>query len=148
MYSKDINWNNWKILRFRRRYMTEKELKRLNRTELLELLLIQTRETERLQRKLDAMENRLTDWDLMLEKAGDIAHAALEINGVMEAAQAAAQQYLDNIMRMEQETAQRCEKMLSDARQQLEVAQKKGSGLHTEDSDQDVIGQINALLDE
>lgn len=128
--------------------MTEKELKRLNRTELLELLLIQTRETERLQRKLDAMENRLADRDLMLEKAGDIAHAALEINGVMEAAQAAARQYLDNIMRMEQETAQRCEKMLSDARQQLAVAQKSRSEMVADDPEQDLIGQINALLNE
>jgi len=39
---------------------------------------------------------------------------------VMEAAQAAAQQYLDNIAQMERETAERCEKMLSDARQEAE----------------------------
>lgn len=128
--------------------MTEKELKRLNRTELLELLLIQTRETERLQRKLDAMENRLADRDLMLQKAGDIAHAALEINGVMEAAQAAAQQYLDNIMRMEQETAQRCEKMLSDARRELELARQKRSEYAAEDSEDNLIGQIDFLLDQ
>lgn len=34
------------------------------------------------------------------------------MNGVMEAAQAAAQQYLDNIAAMEQETRHKCDMML------------------------------------
>ena len=96
--------------------MTEKELKKLSRAELLELLLIQTRETERLTRQLEKAEKMLTDRQLRLDKAGDIAQAALAINGVMEAAQAAARQYLDNIARMEEETRLRCEKLLEDAR--------------------------------
>jgi len=83
--------------------MTEKELKRLSRAELLELLLIQTRETEQLRRKLEKAEAALADRQLRLSNAGDLAQAVLSINGVMEAAQAAAQQYLDNIIQMEQE---------------------------------------------
>ena len=126
--------------------MTEKELKRLSRSELLELLLLQTRETERLQKKLEAAEKQLADRNLCLEKAGDIAHAALEINGVMEAAQAAARQYMDNIARMEQETAQRCEKMLRYARQEVERTRQNRSESGMEISEQDLIGQINQLL--
>lgn len=83
--------------------MTEKELKRLSRSELLELLLIQTKETERLTKELEETKKLLSDRYLRIEKAGDLAHAVLEINGVMAAAQAAAKQYLDNIVRMEQE---------------------------------------------
>lgn len=98
--------------------MTDKELKRLSRAELLELLLIQTKETERLTKKLEKAEKMLVDRQLRMEKAGDIAQAALAVNGVMEAAQAAAQQYLDNIARMEKETAARCEKMLIAARRE------------------------------
>ena len=86
--------------------MTEKELKHLSRAELLELLLLQTKETERLMKKLEKADRMLSDRYLQVEKAGDLAHAVLEVNGIMEAAQAAAQQYLDNIIRMEQETAQ------------------------------------------
>ena len=63
--------------------MTEKELKRLSRSELLELLLAQTKEAERLEKKLEKAERMLSDRRLQLEKAGDIAHAALEINGVI-----------------------------------------------------------------
>lgn len=105
--------------------MTNKELKRLSRSELLELLLIQTRETERLARKLEAAEAMLADRQLKLDKAGDIAHAVLEINGVMEAAQEAARQYLDNVKRMDQEASQRAEKLMSSARQEIDRAWKE-----------------------
>ncbi len=100
--------------------MTDKELKRLSRAELLELLLLQTREREQLAQKLEEAEQRLADRQLRLEKAGDLAHAVLEVNGVMEATQAAARQYLDNIARMEQQTRQQCEQMLQQARQEAE----------------------------
>lgn len=96
--------------------MTDKELKRLSRSELLELLLIQTREREQLEQRLAEAEQKLADRQIRLEKAGDIAHAALEINGVMEAAQAAARQYLESVERLEKETRQRCEQMLIRAR--------------------------------
>lgn len=104
--------------------MKENELKRLSRAELLELLLIQTKETERLQKKLEIAEAKLTDRYLKVQNAGDLAHAVLEINGVMETAKAAAQQYLDNIIQMEKETKLRCEQMLADARKEAAQIQK------------------------
>ncbi len=105
--------------------MTEKELKRLSRSELLELLLQQTREREQLEKRLEEAERKLEDRQLQLEKAGDIAQAALAINGVMEAAQAAAQQYLENIERMERATRRRCDEMLIKACME---SQKRSSG--------------------
>ena len=105
--------------------MTDKELKRLSRTELLELLLQQTRERERLEKELEEARQMLEDRQLRLEKAGDIAHAALEINGVMEAAQAAARQYLENVERLEKQTRHRCEHMLHQARQEAEEILQK-----------------------
>ena len=127
--------------------MTEKDLKWLNRSELLELLLVQTQETERLKSDLEAARAQLAERELRLEKAGDLAQAALAVNGVMEAAQAAAQQYLDNIARMERETAEKCEKMLLRARQELDRARKLSGADVLEISDQELIGQIRQLLD-
>jgi len=100
--------------------MTQKELKRLSRSELLELLLIQTKETERLMKKLEEAEFLLFQRELKLEKAGDLAHAVLELNGVMEAAQAAANQYLENMAAMEQKTRIQCQQMLEEARREAE----------------------------
>lgn len=126
--------------------MREKDLKRLSRAELLELLLVQTRETERLREKLEIAEAQLSERQLKIEKAGDLAHAVLEINGVAEAIQAASQQYLDNIIRMERETELRCEQMLSAARK--EVAEIRSGVQHTDDVDDARMEEIQHLLDE
>lgn len=100
--------------------MTDKELKRLSRAELLELLLEQTKKVERLQKKLEEAEAALEDRRLRINNAGNLAQAVLEINGVMEAAQAAAAQYLENMAAMEAETKARCERMLREAAQRSE----------------------------
>lgn len=74
--------------------MTDKELKRLKRVDLLELLIAQSRENERLRKELEETRRELETKELKLEQAGSIAEAALQLNGVFEAAQAAADQYL------------------------------------------------------
>lgn len=104
--------------------MTEKELKRLSRAELLELLLMQTRESELLQMKLEAAKLELDARELNLRKAGNLADAVLVINGVLESAQNAAQQYLDNIQQMEQATRERCIQVLDDLEQILVETQQ------------------------
>ena len=78
--------------------MTDKDLKRLRRDELLEMLIAQSKRTEQLERELDEARAALQSRDIFLEETGSIAEAALRINGVFEAAQAAAQQYLDNMI--------------------------------------------------
>lgn len=107
--------------------MKNKELKKMSRAELLELLLDQTKEAEQLRERLEEAQARLAERDLRLQNAGDLAHAVLEINGVMEAAQAAARQYVDNMAAMEARTRTECEKLLSDARE--EAARIRGDGL-------------------
>ncbi len=77
--------------------MTEKELRRLSRMDLLEMLLEQSRETERLRAELETVKKQLEDRRLMEQEAGSIAEAALRLNRVFEAAQQAADQYLENI---------------------------------------------------
>lgn len=79
--------------------MTEKELRRLKRAELLELLIAQTEETEALKAKLEQAEAKLASRELAVEEAGNLAEAALRLNGVFEAAQKTADQYLENIRR-------------------------------------------------
>ena len=77
--------------------MVEKELKKLSRRELLEILIIQTKRVERLESQLAEAQAALADRRIMLEKIGNLAEASLAINGVFEAAQKAAEQYLDNV---------------------------------------------------
>ena len=80
--------------------VTDKDLKRLRRDELLEILIAQSKKMDQMQAELDAARAALDSREILLREAGSIAEAALRINGVFEAAQAAAQQYLENIRRM------------------------------------------------
>lgn len=127
--------------------MKEKELKHMSRAELLELLLVQTKETERLRARLKKAESELADRNLRIREAGDLAHAALELNGVMEAAQAAAQQYLENIARMEEETRQRCEQLLANAGREAAQLRNAEPEAEPEISDNALIQEIYELLD-
>ena len=109
--------------------MTDKELQKLGRRELLQMLLEQVQESQRLERELsktagqlheleetyDRLRDRLNKKDAQihqlqetlqeereqkeadLEEVGSIAEAALKLNGVFDAAQKAAAQYLQHL---------------------------------------------------
>ena len=80
--------------------MTEKDLKKLNRQELLEVLLAQSKKIDRLQAQLKETQDQLTERELAISEAGSIAEASLVLNNVFADAQKAADQYLENIRRM------------------------------------------------
>lgn len=100
--------------------MTDKKLKKLSRQELLELLLEQTREVERLRGELEKAEAVIEERRIKVDSSGSIAEAALKINEVMEAAQAAAAQYLENIEMMEKEAEAKCRRLIEEARAEAE----------------------------
>lgn len=77
--------------------MTRKELKRMSRLELLELTLELTRENELLRQQLKENRFLLKSRKINIEKAGSIAEAALQLSGIFEAAQEAAELYLENL---------------------------------------------------
>lgn len=83
--------------------MTDKELRHLSRKELLEILLALAEENDALREQLEYANDALRDRRILLENTGSIAEAALKLNGVFAAAEAAAQQYLANVQLKEQE---------------------------------------------
>lgn len=102
--------------------MTDRELKKLSRAELLEMLIAQSRENASLKEQLNQAEEKLKDRQILTDNAGSIAEAALQLNGVFEAAQASAAQYLENIElrskradELEKEARARATQLLSEA---------------------------------
>ena len=83
--------------------MKQPDLRGLSRGELLELLVQQGEEMERLQARLAECERQLENKKLALDEAGSIAEAAMKLNGVFEAAQTASAQYLENIQELLEE---------------------------------------------
>lgn len=77
--------------------MTDKELRHLGRAELIEIIYEQQKRLEQAEAKVAELQESLDKRDLNLSNAGSIAEAALKVNHVFEAAQAAADQYLGSI---------------------------------------------------
>ncbi len=75
--------------------MTEKNLRKLNRYQLLELLIVQTDRADKLQARLEAAEKQLSDQNIRISSLGSIAEASLQLGGVFQAAQEAADLYVN-----------------------------------------------------
>lgn len=100
--------------------MTERDLKKLSRADLLEILLEQSRENERLQSELEEAHEKLADRTLKIDQAGSLAEAALQLNGVFEAAQAACLQYSENIKLLSLRQEQICSQMKAETDEKCE----------------------------
>lgn len=77
--------------------MTDKEIKRLHRAELIEIIYEFQKNQEILQGQVKNLRAALAERQIKIREAGSIAEAALKINEVFEKAQAAADQYLASI---------------------------------------------------
>lgn len=122
--------------------MSGKELRRMKRGDLLELLIEQSRESARLKGRISSLDDevsdlsrKLNDRTIKIEKAGSIAEASFLLNNVIESAEAAAAQYLENLRalsekedivckRKEAETQELVERMLTDAKNQCDRLMK------------------------
>ena len=71
-------------------------------------MIEQKKELEALKLELEEARKALQNREIMLNEAGSIAIAALQINGIFEAAQAAGQQYLENIQKLNERQAAIC----------------------------------------
>ena len=97
--------------------MTEEDLKKLRRSDLLELLIAQERENEQLRAQVTRLKERLEDREIDLDQAGSIAEAAMRLNGVFQAAQDAAAQYLENVQRLSGRQEEICRRQEEESRQ-------------------------------
>ena len=104
--------------------MTDKEVRRLKRKSLIEILMNQAQENERLIDENVELKRKLKDKEIRMDNAGTIAEAAFAMNEVFESAQAAAQQYLDNVKAMTEHQEKvikvQCEKMEEETRARCE----------------------------
>ena len=98
--------------------MTDKEFKRLNRAQLIEIIYQLQIKMEELTEENQRLSAELMDKRLRIGQAGNIAAAALEMNHCLRNVQRAADQYLEEIKAMQVETAAQCEKILADAREE------------------------------
>ena len=90
--------------------MKQPDLRNLSRGELLEILIEQGEELERLREENEKYRLQIQEKSINLQEAGSIAEAALKVNGVFEAAQKASEQYLENIQTLSQQQEENVQK--------------------------------------
>lgn len=113
--------------------MADRELRRMHRAELIEIIYALKQSEDQLKAQNAALTAQLQDRQLRLESAGSIAQAALELNNVFAAAQAAADDYLHSVQASLADTNATAANTLSQARSEakriLEQAQADADSL-------------------
>lgn len=75
----------------------DKELKKMSRMELLQLLILEAKKNADLEEENRKLKEALQSREIHIQQSGTLAEAALRLNGVFEAAEAAVRDYLYNI---------------------------------------------------
>lgn len=104
--------------------MTEKELRKLNRYQLLELLIMQTERANDLEQQLAEAQKKLDEREVNMTVVGSIAEASVQLGGLLEAAQKTADIYLDGVRQraamMEAKAAEEARLTVEQARQEAQ----------------------------
>ena len=123
--------------------MTDKKFKRLSRAQLIDIIYQFQLQIDKLTEQNKELERKLADKRLRLRNAGNIADAALEINDCFRSAQNAAEQYLNEIKAVREETEAERQRILAQAQAAAEAiiaGAKKARG--------DFDSAIEAILEE
>lgn len=123
--------------------MTDKEFRRLSRPELIDIIFELRQRYDKSQQENEILRQELAKKELNITNAGSLAEAALSINGVLEAAQAAANQYLISVKAMSGKAEQiiadaeaegaRIVKEAQERAQEIEVSAGKSAALLWDD---------------
>ena len=100
--------------------MTDKEIKRLRRQDLLIILAEQTEKINQLEKSLQNAEGKLKDRMLIFDECGTMAEAALRINEVFRAVDEATAQYLENVRLRQEKQIAFCEKMEAESKRKYD----------------------------
>ena len=112
--------------------MTDRQLQKASRADLLKLLLEERKETEALREQLSQAQEQLQQRQITIDQSGTLAEAALKLSGIFDAAETACQYYTENIRNlsgrqeeicrtMERESREKCDRMLEQAKQMAKV---------------------------
>ena len=101
--------------------MTDKEFKRLSRAQLIDIIYQLQLQIDKLNEEKQALASKLEDKRFRLRNVGNIAEAALEINDCFRSAQNAAEQYLNEVKAIREETDTERQRILEEAKAEAEA---------------------------
>ena len=105
--------------------MTNAEIKRLSKGELITRLTAMTEKCDGLEKELETARGELANREIHLSEAGTLAEAALKVNGVLEAADKAGAQYVENLHRMHKDQEETARRLLSTTQEQCAIIENE-----------------------
>ena len=106
--------------------MTDKEFKRLNRSQLIDIIYQMQLKQEELIAENARLTEELNDRRILLDDTGNIAEASLRIHKVMQAAQDAVEHYSEELhLRADEEAKQIIEKAQREAQEIIADAEER-----------------------
>lgn len=109
--------------------MTDKEFRRLKRSQLIDIIYHLEKEIEEQKKTIKDLQKQLEDRTIRIQNAGSIASAALELNQLLETAQATADQYTGSVEaeveRIKAEAKEQAEKEAEQIRKAAEEEAEK-----------------------
>ena len=106
--------------------MVSKELKRLSRRELVDIIYQLKKNEQEKQDQITSLEEALQEKRIRISVAGSIAEAATDITGIFSVAQSTADLYLREISSMKEDAEKECEKMIEEAKKKVATIMEDG----------------------
>ena len=107
--------------------MVNKELKKLTRRELVDIIYQMKKHEEQLQAEIAALQVALQEKRIRVSEAGSIAEAAASVTNLFATAQQTADLYLREIANMKADTEKECAEMIAEANRTMERIMGGGS---------------------
>lgn len=99
--------------------MISKELKRLSRRELVDIIYQLKKNEQEMQEEIELLKNELQDKRIRISTAGSIADAAMSVTNVFSTAQMTADIYLREISCMREDADRECAKKIEEAEKRV-----------------------------
>ena len=99
--------------------MIRKELKRLSRRELVDIIYQLKKNEQEMQEEIESLKTELQDKRIRISTAGSIADAAMSVTNVFSTAQMTADLYLREISYMKENTEKECAKKIEEAEKKV-----------------------------
>ena len=105
--------------------MNNNDLRKLNRKDLLEIVLEQTKRIEELENKIDKLNEELDLKKISIKESGSIAEASLKISSIFKSVDEAAEIYMNNIKELARKEEKRLRKEAKDAKNKIILETEK-----------------------
>ena len=128
--------------------MVSKELKKLNRRELVDIIYQLKKNEQRLQAENDALRAELEEKQRRLSEVESVTEAAMTITSVLSAARESADLYLKEIASIKADTEMECKKIIQEARNAASVLQPETEkpSVSTQRNPSDSLRRVSQLL--